>query len=305
MSQLSQSRAASRAKVVADDVHAAPSTTSAPTSAPTSIVRGARTRRTSGIESAAASARAPTAIAAPPSSVAGHPTPATVTAAAESGRRAATSSPTARVKPKIGAQHESVHLGIRDGLEGQEDLVEVDDAAADVPDDRGEHLLVAERQELPGLCFERDPGCPEGRCDRRSDPPGAAGNEGGQDGENRDGDDIHHDPRLLEARPYGCDRERREHRRNERPSHVPPPSALRAESAAARSSPRRTTAVGIPWLASRSRPGSARVGREAKLGASIQTTERLRRDERASSRANAAGSSVAVTATSSPLDDHA
>ena len=52
-----------------------------------------------------------------------------------------------------------------------------------------------------------------------------------------------------------------------------PPPACRAESTAARSSPRRTTAVGMPWAARRSRPGSARVGRDAKLAASTQTTE--------------------------------
>src|SRR6476659_4649769 len=99
--QLSESKAGLPVRLVAEEADAAPSTTSAPTTVPTARVLSELTRRTSGTASAADSAIAPYMIALEPTSVAGHPTPATVAAAAPSGRRAATSREPARVNPKI------------------------------------------------------------------------------------------------------------------------------------------------------------------------------------------------------------
>jgi hypothetical protein len=58
-------------------------------------------------------------IAFEPTSVAGHPTPATVTAAAPSGRRAATSSDTARLNPKIAQSTSMCISGFRTGTNGR------------------------------------------------------------------------------------------------------------------------------------------------------------------------------------------
>ena len=223
MSQVSQSTAASRASVVADDVHAAPTTTSAPMAPPASTVRTEVARRMSGIASAAASATAPAAIAWPPSSVAGQPTPATVTAAAPSGRRAATKSATAATKPKIAQEDERVHLRVLRRLEGQEDLVEVDDPARRVAQRRREDALVAERQELPRLRAEGNPGSAECREDDSPDAHRSTTHERGNDCEHRDGQALADEPRIFQAQPRRRDGECRKQRREERSTHEPPP----------------------------------------------------------------------------------
>ena len=86
---------------------------------PASAARADVTRRISGMASAAASATAPATIAVPPRSVAGHPTPAIVTAAAASGRRAATSSATAATKPKIAQRTSECISGFTAGSNGR------------------------------------------------------------------------------------------------------------------------------------------------------------------------------------------
>ena len=107
-------------------------------------------------------------------------------------------------------------------------------------------------------------------------------------------------PWILQARPRRSDRDGREDRREERPGAtrdgLQPWRRQRADEVV----PAPNHRVGTPCADSRSRPGSARVGRTAKLAASIHTTETRRRAERVSSAANAECSTVAVTTTSSP-----
>ena len=160
MSQVSQSSAASRASVVAEDVHAAPTTTSAPMAPPASTVRtDVRAQDRAGSRAPRRAQRRRRRSPVPPRSVAGQPTPATVTAAAASGRRAATSSAIGGDEAEDRTEDEGVHLRIRGRLEREEDLVEVDDPACRVAQSRREHALVAERCELPRLRAEGDPGC--------------------------------------------------------------------------------------------------------------------------------------------------
>ncbi len=76
--------------------------------------------------------------------------------------------------------------------------------------------------------------------------------------------------------------------------------AGRAPSAAARSSPRWTTATGIPAAWSRSSPGSGAGARPAKLAGSTKTSETPRRDSaRCTSRSTSGASTREVTTTSS------
>jgi hypothetical protein len=118
-SQLSQSSIASRATVVADDAHAAPATTSAAVAMPATSEGPERERRKSGIESAPASASAPSTTASPPASVAGQPAPPTATAAAATGRDEATRSTVARTNAKIASSTSPCISGFPRGSKGR------------------------------------------------------------------------------------------------------------------------------------------------------------------------------------------
>ena len=139
----------------------------------------------------------------PPRSVAGQPTPATVTAAAPSGRRAATSSAAASVNPKIAHRTSECISGFRSGLERQEDVVEVDDPRADVAQHRREHALVAERERAPTAARRTRPRRRRATLGASaSEPRSAASDERGQRSRarrSRRASPI--EPRILEAEP--------------------------------------------------------------------------------------------------------
>ena len=181
-----------------------------------------------------------------------------------------------------------MHLGVPLGVEREEDGVEVGDPLGDVSDDRRDDTLVPEREELPRLNTECDPGGDERRAYDRRDAGPSGSHQRGEQRERGDRGAFPDSSRLLEAQPGGRDRERRQERGGARPTH-----------GATASEPARRQLVGKIVTAPHDRrrepvrgqpedPGSARVGRAAKLAASTQTTETTRRPASARTAANAA-----------------
>ena len=130
------------------------------------------------------------ATARPPSKVAGQPIAATVTAAAASGRRAATRSAVARTNPKIAQRTSECISGLR-RLERQEDGIEVDDTVRSVLQGLSEHAR-HETAQLPRLGAEREPRGSHRRAETRDEPTCAGRNERGQQCEGRDDDTVSH-----------------------------------------------------------------------------------------------------------------
>ena len=229
MSHVSQSRAASRASVVADDVHAAPTTTSAPMSASDEHASEPRSRAGSAgsraLRRARARRRRPPCR---PRSVAGQPTPghrhrrrAERPARCDEQRRREDE----RRRSRTGRGSASPDSA--SGSNGQEDRVEVDDPARRVAQSRREHALVAERDELPGLRAERDPRGSPGprRRQPRYEPPPARTSAG----KSASATTATASPASRgSSRPSqaAAMATRREQRREQRPTHEPPPRAI-------------------------------------------------------------------------------
>ena len=192
----------------------------------------------SGIASAAASATAPAAIAWPPRSVAGHPTPATVTAAAPSGRRAATKSAIGSHETEDRAEDERVHLRVlaqarRAGRPRRSRRSRAPRRPAPV---RGR----ARRGTARAPTAPRRRRSRQRRAPRRRQPPTrdrSGPHERGDDRERGDGQTLSDEPRILQAQPGRRDGECRKQRCEERPTHEPPPRTTAPTSTVARSSP--------------------------------------------------------------------
>ena len=193
-----------------------------------------------------------------------------------------------------------MHLHVLVRLEREEDGVEVDDSLSDLVHDRCDDTLVPERQELPRLGGERDPGGDECGADDGGGPSPPCSHQRGEQGERGDCRAFHDQPRLLEAQPRAGDRDGREKRCSGRPTHgAPPQTAARR----ARRRGRRHDAGRRPGSRARSAAGFPALRASAALRSSLcRPRPRRRRGAPRAPRtaANAAGSRVAVTTTTSP-----